>query len=106
MTLEEQVKDALDKIRPQLQADGGDLEFIELQDGGKVLVKLTGACGNCPMATMTLKQGVVIYVATLSIHPKQEHISQRPRTRKAKSKSFEPKIFTKMLPKFLHFVSS
>lgn len=58
MTLEEQVQDALNKMRPQLQADGGDLEFVKLEDGGKVFVKLTGACGNCPMATMTLKQGV------------------------------------------------
>lgn len=59
MTLEEQVKDALNSMRPQLQADGGDLEFISFDEAsGKVLVKLTGACGNCPMATMTLKQGV------------------------------------------------
>ena len=58
MTLEEKVKDALDKMRPQLQADGGDLEFVSLEEGGKVFVKLTGACGNYPMATMTLKQGV------------------------------------------------
>ncbi|MCR4939066.1 MAG: NifU family protein [Treponemataceae bacterium] len=58
MTLEEKVKDALEKIRPQLQADGGDLEFVALRDGGKVHVKLTGACGSCPIATMTLKQGV------------------------------------------------
>ena len=58
MTREEKVKDALDKMRPQLQADGGDLEFVSLEEGWKVIVKLTGACGNCPMATMTLKQGV------------------------------------------------
>lgn len=58
MTLEEKVKEALDEIRPQLQADGGDLEFVSLEDGGIVNVKLTGACGNCPMATMTLKMGV------------------------------------------------
>lgn len=58
MTLEDKVKDALEKMRPQLQADGGDLEFVALRDGGKVYVKLTGACGSCPIATMTLKQGV------------------------------------------------
>ena len=58
MTLEERVKESLETIRPQLQADGGDLEFVSIEDGGKVLVKLTGACGSCPMATMTLKQGV------------------------------------------------
>ncbi|MBE6344620.1 MAG: NifU family protein [Spirochaetaceae bacterium] len=57
MTLEDKVKDALEIIRPQLQADGGDLEYIKIEDG-RVFVKLTGACGNCPMATMTLKQGV------------------------------------------------
>lgn len=58
MTLEDKVKEALEQMRPQLQADGGDLEFISIEEGGKVLVKLTGACGNCPMATMTLKQGI------------------------------------------------
>ncbi|MBQ5780898.1 MAG: NifU family protein [Spirochaetaceae bacterium] len=58
MTFEENVKSVLDEIRPQLQADGGDLEFVGLQDDGKVLVRLVGACGSCPMATMTLKQGV------------------------------------------------
>ncbi|MBQ0166692.1 MAG: NifU family protein [Treponema sp.] len=62
MTLEEKVKNALDDMRPQLQADGGDLEFIRLEEGGKVHVKLTGACGNCPMATMTLKMGVERYL--------------------------------------------
>lgn len=58
MTLEERVKEQLDKMRPSLQADGGDLEFVSLEEGGVVYVKLTGACGSCPMATMTLKQGV------------------------------------------------
>ncbi|MBR5867713.1 MAG: NifU family protein [Spirochaetaceae bacterium] len=57
MTLEDKVKETLDTIRPMLQADGGDLEYVKMEDG-KVFVKLTGACGNCPMATMTLKQGV------------------------------------------------
>ena len=46
MTLEEQVKENLDYIRPQLQADGGDIEFVELLEGGKVAVRLTGACGG------------------------------------------------------------
>ena len=48
LTLEliERVKECLEYIRPQLQADGGDVEFVELQDGGKVFVKLTGACGS------------------------------------------------------------
>jgi Fe-S cluster biogenesis protein NfuA len=56
--LADNVKKALEDIRPQLQADGGDIEFISVSDDGKVLVKLTGACGSCPMATMTLKMGV------------------------------------------------
>ncbi|HKL87115.1 MAG TPA: NifU family protein [Treponemataceae bacterium] len=56
--LEESVKKALNDIRPQLQADGGDLEFVSVSKEGKVLVRLTGACGSCPMATMTLKMGV------------------------------------------------
>ena len=62
MTLEEKVKQALETMRPQLQADGGDLEFVSLEPDGKVFVKLTGACGGCPMATMTLKQGVERYL--------------------------------------------
>ncbi|MCQ2982642.1 MAG: NifU family protein [Treponemataceae bacterium] len=61
MTLEERVKEGLDAMRPQLQADGGDLEFVKLEDG-KVYVKLTGHCGSCPMATMTLKMGIEKYL--------------------------------------------
>lgn len=57
MSLEDKVKETLNTIRPQLQADGGDLEYVKMESG-KVYVKLTGACGGCPMATMTLKQGV------------------------------------------------
>ncbi|HOT61282.1 MAG TPA: NifU family protein [Treponemataceae bacterium] len=56
--IEEKVKKALADIRPQLQADGGDIEFVSVAEGGKVFVRLTGACGSCPMATMTLKMGV------------------------------------------------
>ena len=55
--MNEQIKAALDQIRPALQADGGDVELIDVKDG-KVSVKLTGACGGCPMATMTLKKGI------------------------------------------------
>jgi len=51
------VEAALSKIRPHLQADGGDVELVDVADG-KVSVKLTGACGGCPMAAMTLKRGV------------------------------------------------
>ena len=56
--LREQVQTALDKIRPALQADGGDLELIDVTEDGKVTVRLTGACGSCPMSQMTLKMGV------------------------------------------------
>ena len=52
-TLEQQVKEALEEVRPALRMDGGDVEFVSL-DGGVVRVRLLGACGGCPMATMTL----------------------------------------------------
>lgn len=54
----EQVQEALNKIRPQLQADGGDVELVEVNDAGQVKVRLTGACGGCPMSQMTLKMGI------------------------------------------------
>ena len=52
-----EVEKALNKIRPALQADGGDVELVDV-DGGVVKVRLTGACGGCPMATITLKNGI------------------------------------------------
>ncbi len=55
--MREQVQAALDEIRPALQADGGDVELIDVEDG-IVKVRLTGACGTCPMSTMTLRFGV------------------------------------------------
>ena len=60
--LEEKVKSALENVRPSLQADGGDVEFVSISEDGKVSVKLTGACGSCPMATMTLKNGIESYL--------------------------------------------
>jgi Fe-S cluster biogenesis protein NfuA len=48
----------LNEIRPSLHADGGNVELIEVNDGGVVKVKLTGACGSCPMSQMTLKMGI------------------------------------------------
>lgn len=54
----ELVASAIEEIRPQLQADGGDIQLVEVQDDGTVKVKLTGACNGCPMAAMTLKAGV------------------------------------------------
>jgi len=52
------IKASLDKIRGMLQADGGDVEFIDVTDDGVVKVRLTGRCGSCPMSQMTLKMGV------------------------------------------------
>jgi Fe-S cluster biogenesis protein NfuA len=54
----EEVKTVLDTIRPTLQADGGDVELVEVSDDGVVKVRLVGACGHCPMSTMTLKMGI------------------------------------------------
>lgn len=57
--MQEKVKEVLGKIRPSLQADGGDVELINVnEEDGVVTVHLTGACGGCPMATITLKQGI------------------------------------------------
>ena len=56
--MKERVESALDKIRPMLMADGGNVELVGVTSDGKVKVRLTGACGGCPMSQMTLKQGV------------------------------------------------
>ncbi len=55
--MREKVEAALEKIRPALRADGGDVELVDVKDG-VATVRLTGACGSCPMATMTLRLGV------------------------------------------------
>lgn len=55
--MKEKVEAALDQIRPALQADGGDVELVDVQDG-VVSVRLTGHCVGCPMSTMTLKMGI------------------------------------------------
>jgi Fe-S cluster biogenesis protein NfuA len=55
--LREKVEAALEKVRPALVADGGDVELIDVKDG-VVTLRLIGACGGCPMATMTLKGGI------------------------------------------------
>jgi len=57
MVTKEKVEEALNGIRPALNADGGDVELVGVEDG-VVKVRLTGACGGCPMATLTLRQGV------------------------------------------------
>ena len=56
--MREKVEAALAQVRPALQADGGDVELVDVSDEGVVKVKLTGACGGCPMATITLRQGI------------------------------------------------
>ncbi|MBI5844732.1 MAG: NifU family protein [Deltaproteobacteria bacterium] len=52
------VEKALAQIRPTLQADGGDVELVDVNEAGQVKVRLTGACKGCPMSRMTLKNGV------------------------------------------------
>jgi Fe-S cluster biogenesis protein NfuA len=56
--MKEQVQKVLDEIRPGLQADGGDVELVEVTEDGVVKVRLTGACAGCPMSTMTLKMAI------------------------------------------------
>jgi Fe-S cluster biogenesis protein NfuA len=55
--MQDKIAEVLDKIRPMLMRDGGDVELVEVNDG-TVKVKLTGACAGCPMSTMTLKMGI------------------------------------------------
>lgn len=56
--MKEKVLEVMERIRPMLQADGGDCELVEVTEDGIVKVRLTGACGSCPMSTMTLKMGI------------------------------------------------
>lgn len=56
--MREAVEQALDLIRPALQADGGNVELVDVTEDGIVRVRLVGACGHCPMSTMTLKMGI------------------------------------------------
>ncbi|MGO9116577.1 MAG: NifU family protein [Desulfomonilaceae bacterium] len=56
--MRQEVQAALDIVRPQLQADGGDAELVDVTDEGVVKLRLTGACGGCPMSQMTLKMGI------------------------------------------------
>ena len=55
--MKEKVQESLNKIRPMLQADGGDVELVEVENG-VVKVRLQGACAGCPMSQMTLKNGI------------------------------------------------
>ena len=62
-TLDENlVKEALDMFRPMLQADGGDIEYVGIDEQNRVHLKMLGACGGCPMAVMDLKMGVEQYL--------------------------------------------
>ena len=60
-TVEERVKKVLEEIRPRLQADGGDIGLVGIENG-VVRVKLKGACAGCPMSTMTIQWGVERYL--------------------------------------------
>ncbi len=60
--MKEKVKALLNDVRPNLQADGGDVELIDISEDGIVKVKLLGACSGCPMAQMTLKMGIEKYL--------------------------------------------
>jgi len=56
--LKEKVEKALEEVRPALKADGGNVELVDVTEDGIVKLKLTGACGHCPMSTYTLKMGI------------------------------------------------
>lgn len=56
--LKEKVERVLEKVRPMLQRDGGNVELVDVQDNGVVKVRLTGACSGCPMSTMTLRNAI------------------------------------------------
>jgi Fe-S cluster biogenesis protein NfuA len=58
MDMKDEVKKALDSIRPYLQADDGDIELVDVTEGGIVKVKLTGACNVCPLSVITLRAGI------------------------------------------------
>jgi len=58
LSMKEKVEQALNKVRPALQADGGDVELVDVGADGVVKVRLKGACGGCPMSQLTLKMGI------------------------------------------------
>ncbi|MDD3996764.1 MAG: NifU family protein [Sphaerochaetaceae bacterium] len=62
--MEDKVKAAIEDIRPDLQNDGGDIEFVKLE-GNNVFVRLVGSCAGCPMSQMTLKNGVERYIRSV-----------------------------------------
>jgi Fe-S cluster biogenesis protein NfuA len=60
--MKEKVQKVINEIRPSLQADGGDVELVDVSDDGVVKVRLVGACAGCPMSQMTLKSGIEKYL--------------------------------------------
>jgi len=62
--MKERVLRALESVRPGLQADGGDVELVDVDENGKVVVRLTGACDGCPMSKITLQQGIERIIKT------------------------------------------
>lgn len=58
MNMRQRIETALDAIRPALQGDGGDVEFVDFDDDGIVHLRLMGACGACPISSMTVKHGI------------------------------------------------
>jgi len=60
--MKDKVRSAIERVRPNLQADGGDVELVDVSDEGIVKVRLLGACHGCPMSQMTLKMGIQKYL--------------------------------------------
>lgn len=74
ITLESKIIEAINQIRPSLQNDGGDIEFLKFENNKDVFVKLVGACAGCPMSQMTLKNGVEKYLRA-TVDPQLEVIN-------------------------------
>jgi len=70
----DEVKAAIENVRPSLMADGGDIELVSVSEDGIVKVRLTGACGSCPYSLMTLRQGVESYIK--KVVPKVKEVQQ------------------------------
>ena len=73
-SLEQKIVEAINQIRPSLQNDGGDIEFLKFENDKDVYVRLVGACAGCPMSQMTLKNGVEKYLRA-TVDPKLEVIN-------------------------------
>ena len=73
-SLEQKIVEAINQIRPSLQNDGGDIEFLRFENNKDVYVRLVGACAGCPMSQMTLKNGVEKYLRA-TVDPRLEVIN-------------------------------